>query len=546
MLESTMQDFPLTIAMILRHGRTVHGDSEVVTFEGDGSRRATFAEVAGRAEQLAAALQRLGIEAGDRVGTFQWNTQEHLEAYLAIPTMGAVLHTLNIRLFPEQLTYVVNHAEDRVVIVDDTLVPLLANVASDLKTVERYIVIGAGDASALADAAAGAEVLRYEEFLTGETAGFAWPEVDERSAAAMCYTSGTTGNPKGVVYSHRSAVLHSFGINQAGAIGLTEHDRVLPVVPMFHANAWGLPYAAWLAGASFVMPARFLQAEPLAKLIEAERPTIAGAVPTIWSDLHRYAAEHPVDMSSIRLVVCGGSAVPRALMERFEQDHGVHIVQGWGMTETSPLAALARSPRGVEAGTRDEMDWRAKAGRVIGGIELRIVDDAGAPLPWDGEAVGEIEVRGPWVTGSYYLDPATDKFDDGWLRTGDVGCVHENGFIQITDRAKDVIKSGGEWISSVELENQLMAHPEVLEAAVIGVPDPRWDERPLACVVCTQGSAVTAADLQTFLADKVAKWQLPERWAFVDEIPKTSVGKFDKKVLRARHTDHELTVEELD
>jgi acyl-CoA synthetase (AMP-forming)/AMP-acid ligase II len=545
MLESTMQDFPLTIAMILRHGRTVHGDSEVVTFEGDSSRRASFVEVAGRAEQLAAALQRLGIEPGDRVGTFQWNTQEHLEAYLAVPTMGAVLHTLNIRLFPEQLTYVVNHAEDRVVIVDDTLIPLLARVAPDLKTVEHYVVVGEGDASALVDAAAGADVLRYDEVLGDEDAGFAWPEVDERAAAAMCYTSGTTGNPKGVVYSHRSTVLHSFGVNQAGAIGLTQHDRVLPVVPMFHANAWGLPYAAWLAGAGFVMPGRFLQAEPLAKLIEAERPTIAGAVPTIWSDLHRYSVEHPVDLSSFRLVVCGGSAVPRALIERFEQDHDVHIAQGWGMTETSPLAALARSPRGVEAGTPEEMDWRARAGRVIGGVELRIVDAAGAPLPWDGEAVGEIEVRGPWVTGSYYRDPATDRFDDGWLRTGDVGCVYDNGFIQITDRAKDVIKSGGEWISSVDLENQLMAHPAVVEAAVIGVPDSRWDERPLACVVCDEGATTTAADLQAFLADKMAKWQVPERWAFIDEVPKTSVGKFDKKVLRARHTDHELTVEEL-
>ncbi len=540
-----MQDFPLTIGMILRHGQAVYGDSEVVTFEGDGSRRATFAEIAPRAGQLAGALRRLGIEAGDRVGTFQWNNQEHLEGYLAVPTMGAVLHTLNIRLFPELLTYVVNHAEDRVVIVDDSLVPLLARVAPDLKTVEHFIVVGSGDASALADAAAGADVLRYEELLAAENAEFPWPDVDERAAAAMCYTSGTTGNPKGVVYSHRSTVLHSMSVNAGIAVGLTENDRVLPIVPMFHANAWGLPYAAWYAGASFVMPDRFLQAEPLAKLIESERPTVAGAVPTIWSDLHRYSQEHPVDMSSFRLVVCGGSAVPRSLMERFESDHGVRIIQGWGMTETSPLAALAYPPRGVELGTTEEMDWRANAGRVLSGVELRIVDDAGNPMPWDGEAVGEIEVRGPWVTASYYLDPATEKFDDGWLRTGDVGSVEPNGFIRITDRAKDVIKSGGEWISTVELENHLMAHPDVIEAAVIGVPDARWDERPLACVVCSEGAGATAADLQAFLADKVAKWQVPERWAFIDEVPKTSVGKFDKKVLRARHTDHELSVEEL-
>jgi fatty-acyl-CoA synthase len=551
MLESTMQDFPLTIGMILRHGRTVYGDSEVVTFEGDGCRRATFTEVAARAQRLAAGLQALGIEDGDRVGTFQWNNQEHLEAYLAIPTMGAVLHTLNVRLFPEQLTYVVNHAEDRVVIVDDTLVPLLAKVAPDLKTVERYVVVGSGDAggalTALADAA-GAEILRYDDVLaSGDDAddGFTWPEVDERAAAAMCYTSGTTGNPKGVVYSHRSTVLHSMGVNQANAAGLTERDRVLPIVPMFHANAWGLPYAAWFSGASFVMPAQFLQAEPLAKLIESERPTVAGAVPTIWSDLLRYSQEHDVDLGSFRLVVCGGSAVPRTLMERFEEAHGMRIIQGWGMTETSPLAAMAHPPRRVEIGSPDEMDWRAKTGRVLGGVELRIADDAGNALPWDGEAVGEIEVRGPWITASYYLDPAADKFDDGWLRTGDVGCVDEHGFIQISDRAKDVIKSGGEWISSVELENLLMAHPDVVEAAVIGVPDPRWDERPLACVVLKSDSAAAAAELQEFLGGKVAKWQLPERWAFIDEVPKTSVGKFDKKVLRARHSDNELSVEEL-
>ena len=545
MVESTMQDFPLTVGMLFRHGRAVFADSEVVTSEGATARRATFAEVADRVELLAAALGRLGIGAGDRVGTFSWNTQEHLEAYLAIPAMGAVLHTLNIRLFPEQLAYVVNHAEDRVVIVDDSVLPLLANVAHELKTVERYVVVGDGDSSLLEAAAAeagnAAEVLRYDALLAAESPGFEWPEVDERSAAAMCYTSGTTGNPKGVVYSHRSTVLHTISSNAGNALALNDHDRVLPIVPMFHANAWGAPYAAWFCGAGLIMPGRFLQAEPLARLIETERPTVAEAVPTIWADLLRYAGEHGTDLSSIRLVVCGGAAVPRSLIEGF-QSAGVRLVQGWGMTETSPLAALSHPPRHVEHGTDDDLDWRAKTGRVIGGVELRIVDDAGDALPWDGEAVGEIEVRGPWITASYYRDPAPEKFHDGWLRTGDVGSVEPTGFVQITDRAKDVIKSGGEWISSVELENLLIGHPEVLEASVVGIPDDRWSERPLACVVLVADASVSAADLQEFLAADLAKWQLPENWAFIEEVPKTSVGKFDKKVLRARHAAGELDI----
>lgn len=540
---STMQDFPLTVGMIFRHGRTVHGDSEVVTFDGASSRRASFSEVADRIDRFAAALRRLGVESGDRVATFAWNTQEHLEAYLAVPCIGGVLHTLNIRLFPDQLAYIVNHAEDKIVVVDATLLPLLSKLAPELGSVEHYVVVGDGDTAPLEGSHA--QVLRYDELLAGEERGFSYPEIDERAAAAMCYTSGTTGNPKGVVYSHRSTFLHSLGVLQAGAVGYTDRDRVLPIVPMFHANAWGTPYAAWMAGADLVMPNRFLQAEPLARLIEQERPTCAGAVPTIWNDLLTYAEANPVDLSSLRTVVCGGSAVPRALIERFEARHGVRIVQGWGMTETSPLAAMATPPKTVEIGSGEEMDWRAKSGRVIAGVELRIVDDSGRVLPWDGVSVGEIQVRGPWVTGSYYRDPDPAKFDEGWLRTGDIATVTPNGFIQISDRAKDVIKSGGEWISSVELEVHLMAHPDVAEAAVIAVPDPRWDERPLACVVRREGAAVTAAELRAFLEGRVARWQLPERWAFVDEVPKTSVGKFDKKVLRVRHADGALTVEEL-
>ncbi|MGZ4205292.1 MAG: long-chain fatty acid--CoA ligase [Actinomycetota bacterium] len=536
-MQSTMQDFPLTIGMIFRHGRRVYANSEVVTFEGETSRRATFAQVAERAEKLAAALQRLGIQPGDRVGTFCWNTQEHLEAYFAIPCMGAVMHTLNLRLFTDQLTFVINHAEDRVIIVDDSLVPLLARVAQDLKTVEHYIVVGSGDCDT---SALGGDVVRYEDLLAAEQPGFAWPEVDERSAAAMCYTTGTTGDPKGVAYSHRSTVLHAFGALPSSVLGLTEKDRMLPIVPMFHANAWGIPYEGWFAGADFVMPGRYLQAEPICKMIASERVTFAGAVPTIWNDVLRYSDQNEVDFSSLRFVVCGGSAVPRALIEKFEERFGVKIYQGWGMTETSPLAAIAHPPKGTPES--EAIDWRAKTGRVVAGVELRITDDAGNELPWDGKTVGEIEVRGPWITASYYLDDTPAKFHDGWLRTGDVGSVDEKGFIQISDRAKDVIKSGGEWISSVSVENTLMGHPDVVEAAVIGVPDDRWDERPLACVVLREGSTTTADDLRSFLGERMARWWLPEQWSFIPEIPKTSVGKFDKKVLRARNAAGELDV----
>jgi acyl-CoA synthetase (AMP-forming)/AMP-acid ligase II len=531
---STMQDHPLSIGMLYRHGRRMHPRSEVVTATADGARRATFATVAERAERLAAALHRLGVRSGDRVGTFCWNGQEHMEAYLAVPCMGAVLHTLNVRLFPEQLGWVANHAGDRVVIVEDTLVPVFARVRKELRTVEHVIVAGDGDASALDD------VLRYEEVLAAERPGFAWPDVDERSAAAMCYTSGTTGNPKGVVYSHRSTFLHSLAACAGFAWRIDEAERLLLIVPMFHANAWGLPYAGWMAGADLIMPSRFLQAEPLCRLIAAEKPTMSGAVPTIWADILRHAESHPVDLASLRVVACGGSAVPRSLMERFQERHGVRIVQAWGMTETSPIAAIAFPP--ADAPPVEEFEWRAKTGRVVPGVELRIVGDDGRELAWDGRTAGEIEVRGPWITASYYRDPSPEKFHDGWLRTGDVGTVDARGFVQITDRAKDVIKSGGEWISSVELENEIMAHPDVVEAAVIGVPDDRWQERPLACVVVRAGATVTAEALAAFLGERVARWQVPERWSFVPEVPKTSVGKFDKKVLRARHAAGELPV----
>jgi fatty-acyl-CoA synthase len=536
-----MQDFPLTIGSILRYGAEVFGDSEVVTLGEDGvRRRRSFTETAARAARLANALRDLGVEGDQRVATFMWNNNEHFEAYLAVPSMGAVLHTLNIRLFAEQVVYIANHAEDRAVIVDGSLVPLLAKMLPEMTSVKTVLVSGDCDRAALEES--GKQVVSYEEVLAAASASYDWPEdVDERSAAAMCYTSGTTGNPKGVVYSHRSTWLHSMSVGTANNAGAGADDRALPIVPMFHANAWGWPYAAFMAGSDLVMPDRFLQAEPVVRLIEAEKVTLSAAVPTIWNDVLQFMRSNPGhDLSSLRTVFCGGSAVPRALIEAFDREYGVRITQGWGMTETSPIAAVAQPPAGV-TGDR-AYDYLAKAGRLLFGVEGRIVDDAGEVQERDGKAVGELEVRGPWVTASYYKDDDPAKFDEGWLRTGDVGAVDPEGYITISDRSKDVIKSGGEWISSVELEVELMAHPAVLEAAVVGVPDERWQERPLACVVPNSGATVTAEELRDFLAARVAKWWLPERWAVIDAVPKTSVGKFDKKVLRKQYADGALDV----
>jgi len=529
MLEGLVQhDHPLTIKHILDRMRRIYGDSEVVTLTDDGVKRASYAEVAERVDRLAAALEGLDIERGDRVATFCWNSQEHLELYLGVPCTGAVLHTLNIRLFPEQVTYIVNHAEDQVIFVDDSLVPALEKVVDTFETVRHFVVIGSGDTGSLPNA------IRYEDLLAEQQGGFEYPELDDRSAAGLAYTSGTTGNPKGVLYSHKSQIIHCLVQLSADALGIKASDRVLPVVPMFHANAWGLPYASAMTGADLIMPGRFLQAEPLAKLIESERVTLSGAVPTIWLDLLRYADEHKPDLSSVREVACGGAAVPLSLMQGFEERHGMRILQAWGMTETSPIGSVARPPEGAEG---DEQ-WRIRtlAGRAVPMVEARIVDDeSGEEQPWDGEATGELEVRGPYIASRYYEDPSgDDKFHDGWLRTGDIAAIDSHGFIRITDRTKDVIKSGGEWISSVELEIELIAHDDVVEAAVIAKPDERWSERPLACVVLEKGASASAEDLQAHLASRVAKWWLPDEFAFIDEVPKTSTGKFDKKVLRQR------------
>jgi len=480
-------------------------------------------------------LRGIGVSGDQRVATFMWNNAEHLTAYLAVPSMGAVLHTLNIRLFPEQVAYIANEAEDQVVLVDMSLAELLGPILPSLHTVHTVIAVGEGDLAPLQGS--GKTVLRYTELIDGEPTEFDWPEVDENSAAAMCYTSGTTGNPKGVVYSHRSSYLHTMAVCTANAMGLGASDSVLPVVPMFHANGWGLPYAALMAGADLVLPDCRLDPRSLIDMVERLRPTVAGAVPTIWNDvMHCLEKDPDHDISSLRLVVCGGSAVPVSLMRTFEDRYGVQIRQLWGMTETSPLATMAWPP----PGTPEDQHWafRGTQGQPVGGVEMRIVDDGGQVLPSDGEAVGEVEVRGPWIAGSYYLGRDESKFESGWFRTGDVGRIDARGFVTLTDRAKDVIKSGGEWISSVELENCLIAHPDVLEAAVVGVPDERWQERPLAVVVLNEGASASAGDLRMFLADKVVRWWLPERWAFADEVPRTSVGKYDKKTIRSRYAEH--------
>lgn len=552
-VQSTMQDVPLLISRILTHGSALHGTSQVITWTGgDEPHRRSFAEIGARAAQLAHALRDdLAVRDDDRVATLMWNNAEHVEAYFAIPSMGAVLHTLNLRLPAEQLVWIVAHAADRVIVANGSLLPLLAPLLPHLKSVEHVVVAGAGDRSLLAGAE-GVQVHEYEDLLAGKPTAYDWPELDERSAAAMCYTSGTTGDPKGVVYSHRSVYLHSMQVNMAQSMGLTDADTSLVVVPQFHVNAWGLPHATFMTGVNMLMPDRFLQPAPLAEMIERVRPTHAAAVPTIWQGLLGELTAHPRDVSSLTQVTIGGSACPPSLMQAFDE-LGMRVCHAWGMTETSPLGTVARPPAHA-VGTEEESAYRLTQGRFPAGVEARLTGPGGERLPWDGESAGELEVRGPWIAGAYYggqdaqpLRPH-DKFsEDGWLKTGDVGTISPDGYLTLTDRAKDVIKSGGEWISSVELENALMAHPAVAEAAVVAVPDDKWGERPLATVVLKEGASAGFEDLRTFLADEggIARWQLPERWTIVPAVPKTSVGKFDKKVLRRQYAAGELDVTRL-
>jgi fatty-acyl-CoA synthase len=534
-MQGLMMNYPLTLQHAFNRATRLFYRKEVVTQTEDGLHRYTYADWGKRTMQLANALKEAGVAQGDRVATFAWNTYRHLELYFAIPCYGAVLHTLNIRLFPEQLVYIVNDAEDRVIFVDGDLVPVLEQIADRLPTVKLYVVMGQPPYQPQKLH----PVVDYEDFIATQPTTYTWPELDENTAAAMCYTSGTTGNPKGVVYSHRSIFLHSMGVGLADGPGLCEQDRVLPVVPMFHANAWGFPHAGVMMGSSIVMPGRFLDPLRIAQLMEKERVTLAAGVPTIWIGLLNVLEKEQFDFSSLRAIVSGGSAVPQSLIEGLARKN-ITIIHAWGMTETSPLASIARLrsyQRDLPA--EEQFRTRAKQGTVVPGVDFRVVNiESGDEVPWDGQTFGELQVRGPWVARAYYKDAASgEKFVDGWLRTGDVAVVDADGMIQLVDRTKDLVKSGGEWISSVELENLIMGHPKVLEACVVGVPHPKWSERPLACVVPKPEFAgqVSAEEILEFLRPKVAKWWLPDEVIFVEAIPKTSVGKFDKKVLRAQY-----------
>lgn len=537
-MKTTMMDLPLSTQMILRHGARIHGGSRVGTFDGSRFRFSSFATVATRATALAAALARLGIARGDRVASYCWNHQAHLEAYLGVPAMGAVLHTLNVRLMVDQIASIMGHAEDRALLVDASLWPQIQPALARVPSLQHVIVVGGGGANATPT---GVCVHEYESLLDAAPPAFDWPALDERDAAAVCYTSGTTGDPKGVVYGHRSVFLHTLATLGHDTFGICQADRILLLPSMFHANAWGLPFSAWFAGSDLLLPGPHTKPSNIRDMIALERPTFTAVVPTLINDLLQADRASPLDMSSFRVIVSGGSAVSPALINAVRERWGVPVLQGWGMTETSPLCCLSIPPR--DCAPADEAAWRAMSGRPAPGMEVRIVDQAGAALPNDGSTVGELQLHGPWVTGSYYRDASPESFTaDGWLRTGDVGSIDALGYVRITDRTKDVIKSGGEWVSSVELENAIGRHPSVFEVAVIGIPDPRWEERPLALVVQHSGASAGPEELREFVRPQVARFSVPEYWATMPELPRTSVGKIDKKELRRRYAEGRIEV----
>ncbi|MBM3554815.1 MAG: long-chain-fatty-acid--CoA ligase [Alphaproteobacteria bacterium] len=527
-----MQDRPLLISQLIEFAALYHGEREIVTRSIEGPiHRTNWAELHQRAKRLAKALARLGVRPGDRVATLAMNTYRHLEIYYAVSGSGAVCHTINPRLFPEQISYIANHAEDGVLLFDPHFMPLVEKLAPELKTVRHWVAMTGRKTM---PATGMKNVLCYEELVAAEKDDYAWPLLDERTASSLCYTSGTTGNPKGVLYHHRSTVLHSYGACMPDTLNLSSGDAILVVVPMFHANAWGIPYAAPMCGAKLVLPGKDLDGPSVHDLLEREHCTMSAGVPTVWLALLNHLSETGQRIDSVKKFVIGGSAAPRSMIEAFQEKYGAYVIHAWGMTEMSPLGTTGMLKPGMDALPLEKrLDVQCKQGRAVYGVEMKIVDDEGKELARDGKAFGHLMVRGPWITAGYFKGEGGEVLDaEGWFKTGDVATLDPEGFMQITDRAKDVIKSGGEWISSIDLENTAVGHPEVREAAVIGVPHPKWDERPLLLVVRKEGAKLDRAAMLRFLEGKIAKWWMPDDVVFVDELPHTATGKLLKTKLR--------------
>ena len=533
-----MMDMPLLVSDLVRHADRHHGTAEIVSkrIEDGALHRYNYREAHSRARRLANALKRLGVARHDRVATLAWNGFRHFEIYYAAAGSGAVIHTINPRLFPDQIAYIANHAEDKVVFFDVTFAPLLEKLAPQLKSVGQFVAMT--DAARLPKEKI-PNLLSYEELVERESAQFEWPSFDERTAACLCYTSGTTGNPKGALYSHRSTILHAYAAALPDALNISARDVILPVVPMFHVNAWGLPYSCALVGAKLVFPGQHLDGKSLHQLFETEEVTMSAGVPTVWLGLLNYVKEHKLGFSSLKRVVIGGSACPPAMIRAFQEDYGVEVLHAWGMTEMSPLGTATTFKRKhLEQGKDERYALQAKQGRVLYGVDFRVVGEDGGEMPWDGASIGNLQVRGPWVIKSYFKGEGGDPLKDGWFPTGDVVNIDPDGYMQITDRSKDVIKSGGEWISSIELENIAIAHPAIAEAAAIGIAHPKWDERPIIVAVKRPGHEVSKEELLQFYEGKVAKWWKPDDVVFVNELPHTATGKLSKLTLRQQFKDY--------